>query len=367
MDLPAEMNSDSLTFNFPISDFDLSKLPIDPAVLKQYPEMLREAISDYYVGEFRAMGGEAQVAISDGVVHVAWVPVSGIDGLEEHGIALLKRGEYAVGVPLLESVLARAPGNPSVLLNLGMALSDQGKTGEAIDLLERLVALEPHNVLGWNALGVAHSRNMAPEAAEEALRRSLQLDPADGYAHRNLATILMRSSPREGLEHYRLAAELLPDDQNSQFGYGLALLKSGDSESADPVLKRSIEMAPLTEIAEMARSARREIAHKTMRSAGGDSPRADATMYCLAAIQLFAESPDLRKQVTFEIALLGRSGLDINNPDSKYTLKSLPGKFSGLQLVSYMYVGMKELAPDSDPGIDLSREYEQAKNLSAGQ
>ncbi|MCX6968885.1 MAG: tetratricopeptide repeat protein [Verrucomicrobia bacterium] len=361
------MNSDSLTFNFPISDFDISKLPIDPAVLKQDPEMLREAISDYYLGEFRGMGGDAWVTITDGVVNVAWVPVSGIDGLEEHGIALLKRGDYALGIPLLKSVLARALGNPDVLLNLGMALSDQGKTGEAIDLLERLVALEPHNVRGWNALGVAHSRNKAPEAAEEALRRSLQLDPADGYAHRNLASILMRSAPREGLEHYRLAAELLPDDQNSQFGYGLALLKSGDSDSADPVLKRSIEMAPLTEIAEMARTARREIAQKSMRSAGGSAPRPDAIMYCLSAIQLFAASPELRKAVTFEIALLGRGGLDINSTDQKYSLKSLPGKFSGLQLVSYMYVGMKELDPGSDPGIDLSGEYEQARQISPEQ
>jgi hypothetical protein len=168
------------------------------------------------------------------------------------------------------------------------------------------------------------------------------------------------------MAHYQRAAELLPDDPAAQYGYGKALLELGDPDSADPVFRRVIEMAPLSEIAEMARSARRDIAHKTLLSAGGDSPRADATMHCLAAIQLFAESPDLRKQVTFEIALLGRSGLDINNPDSKYTLKSLPGKFSGLQLVSYMYVGMKELAPDSDPGIDLSREYEQARNLSAG-
>ena len=248
-----------------------------------------------------------------------------------------------------------------------MALSDQRKIEEAIDMLERLVTLEPESARGWNALGVAQCRNNDLEQAEASLRRSLELDPQDGHAHRNLATLLLEHSPREAMAHYQRAAELLPDDQAAQYGYGKALLDLGDPDSADPVLRRVIELAPLSEIAEVARSARRDLAHRTMRSAGGDAPRADATMYCLAAIQLFAESPDLLRQVTFEIALLGRSGLDINDPDSKYTLKSPPGKFSGLKLVSYMYVGMKELALDSDPGIDLSREYEQARNLSAGQ
>jgi len=361
------MNPGSLTFTFPIGDFDLSKLPIDPALLNASPEMLREAISDYYADQFRAIGGEAQIAISGGVVNVRWISESGIDELVEHGVELLRQGDFATAVPLLQSALARVPNNTAVLLNLGMALSDQRKIEEAIDLLERLVTLEPESARGWNALGVAQGRNNDIEQAEASLRRSLELDPQDGHAHRNLATLLLEHSPREAMAHYRRAAELLPDDQAAQYGYGRALLALGDPDSADPVLRRVIEMAPLSEIAEMARSARRDLAHKSMRSAGGDSSRADATMYCLAAIQLFAESPDLRRQVTFEIALLGRNGLDINDPASKYTLKSLQGAFSGLQLVSYMYVGMKELAPDSDPGIDLSREYEQARNLSAGQ
>jgi hypothetical protein len=69
------------------------------------------------------------------------------------------------------------------------------------------------------------------------------------------------------------------------------------------------------------------------------------------------------KAITFEIAMLGRNGFDINDPAQKYTLKSLPGKFSGLHIVSIMYVGVKSIAPDQDPGIDLSREYQEAIKL----
>ena len=56
----------------------------------------------------------------------------------------------------------------------------------------------------------------------------------------------------------------------------------------------------------------------------------------------------------------------MNDPTPKYTLKTLPGQFSGLQLVAYLYVGMKKLAPDADAGIDLAREYAQALELMAG-
>ncbi len=56
--------------------------------------------------------------------------------------------------------------------------------------------------------------------------------------------------------------------------------------------------------------------------------------------------------------------MDINNPERKYQLISLQGNFSGLQLVCYMYVGFKRIAPEKDVGIDLSEEYRAALNLS---
>ncbi len=61
--------------------------------------------------------------------------------------------------------------------------------------------------------------------------------------------------------------------------------------------------------------------------------------------------------------MLGRNGLDVNNPERKYRLHNLPGEFSGLQLVSYMYVAFQQVAPQEDIGFDLSQEYQQALKL----
>lgn len=58
-------------------------------------------------------------------------------------------------------------------------------------------------------------------------------------------------------------------------------------------------------------------------------------------------------------------GLDINGPTPKYHLNSLPGEFSGLHLVSIMYVAFQQTAPGQDVGIDLSREYQAAQAIKA--
>lgn len=43
----------------------------------------------------------------------------------------------------------------------------------------------------------------------------------------------------------------------------------------------------------------------------------------------------------------------------------LPGSFSALQLVSFMYTGLLLIDPSLDAGIDLSREFSMAKELLA--
>jgi hypothetical protein len=112
---------------------------------------------------------------------------------------------------------------------------------------------------------------------------------------------------------------------------------------------------------ELAKNGLRELATATLKSKGF---RIDSVMYMLSALKLFQkESASRVKEIAFEIALKGRGGLDINNPDKKYQINSLSGDFTGLQLVSYMYVGFKKIAPDQDIGIDLSQEYNMALKL----
>ena len=87
-------------------------------------------------------------------------------------------------------------------------------------------------------------------------------------------------------------------------------------------------------------------------------------MYCLGALEhLSPLSPPEIQRITFEIAMLGTKGFEVNNPDQKYSLRSMDGKFSGLHLLCIMYVGSKLIAPESTPSFDLAIEYDEAKAM----
>jgi tetratricopeptide (TPR) repeat protein len=360
------MNQQPFSFILRIEDFDLSRLPIAADALRANPDLLTQAISEYYAAIFRKLGGTANVAIAAGAVHVSWAPQTGDarDLLFERCLGLLKQGNYREAEPLLQCLHARFPNDQDVLYNYGMMLSDQGRLDQACRLLERLVEIVPGHSHGWTALGVAHARNRDKQRGLAAFQTALQLDPANAYAMRNAAAILAQASPADAIPLYEKAAELLPEDQRTLFGYGACLLRLGRQEEADPILIKCIAINPLSDVAEEAKTARTKLAHENMRGNVAGGIRPDVVMYLLGAMKRFRDLGRMKTgTIAFEIAMLGRNGLDINNPAQKYTLKSLPGQFSGLHLVSIMYAGMKILDPSQDAGIDLSREYSEAKKL----
>ncbi len=90
-----------------------------------------------------------------------------------------------------------------------------------------------------------------------------------------------------------------------------------------------------------------------------------AVWFLLDALQRYSKlsTEDVRK-IAFEVAMIGREGLDYANPEKKYRLKSLPGEtFSGLQMMCLMHAGFKRLAPDQDTGMDLDEPFLTALGL----
>jgi len=65
-----------------------------------------------------------------------------------------------------------------------------------------------------------------------------------------------------------------------------------------------------------------------------------------------------------EIAQIGETGLEINNPLKRYSLTNLDGDFSGLQLLCYMHVGMALFDPKWIAAPGCSVEYEMAKGIT---
>ncbi len=361
--------SGPLEFTVAIRDFDRGLLP--PDARRVGSERFEQEVITYYQRQFAAVGGTVTLDMDEENIRVVWRPGDASEDPLEYALTLLRRGELEQAIPLMESLLVADPEDPDVLYNLGMAYSDTGRIDEAIELLSRAVETDPENANAFVALGVARQRNGEPSEALKALRSAIALDPVNSYAHRNLGGILAGlGGLREAEPHLREAVRLAPEDQQAVHGLAAVLHKLGDDErvaEADELYQRAIEIDPASQVAELARQARSGMAQESFRDAGGGTPRMDAVMYCLGALEKFdAMTPEQVRAVTLEIALLGRQGLDTNDPTPKYTLRSLPGEFTGLHLVSLLYVGFEQISPGNDIGFDLSREYETAQQLFVG-
>ena len=300
----------------------------------------------------------------DGDIQITWKPSPRKDPLDK--IAnILKGGKLDEGILLLELFLSDDPDDENVLFNLGMAYSDTGELNHAIEHLRHLVKSDPNHTHGRVALGVALLRFRKTDEGVHELETAIAQKPDDLWARRNLGAGLMQAERfSEAVEHLRHAIEIAPDDQAAWYGLAQALQFSGEMLESDKAYIKAIELDEFSDIAELARKARSNLAEKGFHAASGDAPRMDAVMYCLSALQHFEKlSLEQVRQIGFEIALLGTRGLDVNSPEQKYTLKNMEGNFSGLHLVCLQYVAFKKLAPEQNIGFDLSVEYRTALKL----
>ncbi len=284
-----------------------------------------------------------------------------IDKFKE-GVNLAESGRLEEARSAFEEILLDDPRNADVLYNLGMCFTELGRPDKAIVALKKSTEYNPKHSNSYVALGYAYTKMGESEAAIRYLLEALNLDPDNAYAMRNLGGIFgKRGDMEQSLSYLDKAYRMNPSDANTVYGLAYCYQQLNDYQKADEYYRKVLKMDAASHLKELSRDRLREIAMIHLKSKG---LRVDAVMYMVSALNLFErESEDRVREITFEIASKGRSGLDINNPDKKYTINSLSGTFTGLQLVSYMYVGFKRIAPDQDIGVDLSQEYAMAMKL----
>lgn len=145
------------------------------------------------------------------------------------------------------------------------------------------------------------------------------------------------------------------------FGLAHALENLDEITEADRIYRNLIDRFPASQVAEMAREARMGIAQQNLRSNVPGGFRPDVMMYIASALDTFDKlGPKKRQEIAVEIALLGQCGFDIDDPEQKYALRTLPGKFSGLHLLALMYTAFKQIDPTVNSGANFDAEYKMA-------
>ncbi len=355
--------SQEYSFSLPYDAFDLDLISLRPSDVGSSDFTAK--VSDFFASQFAKFGGRARVICDDSAqtIDVKWTKERGFKEPKDRALELLQAGKIAEAIPLLWTLHQEHPNDTDALYNLGVAYSELGQLPKAIAILERLVELAPKHVHGLIGLGVAYIRSQKLQFGEDHLRKALKLEPNNQWALRNLgACLLKQDKAEEAVPVLEAAVKAAPRDVQSIIGLGQALEEVGRPEDADDQYVKAIQIGGPQQLLDLAKDRRTALAHKTMRDRGDFRP--DVMMYITGALDKFANlSAKDVQAIGVEIAILGQNGLDINDPEQKYKLQSLPGKYSGLHLCSIMYAAFKQFAPREDVGIDFSKEYEAALEM----
>ncbi|MEZ6081266.1 MAG: tetratricopeptide repeat protein [Pirellulaceae bacterium] len=358
--------SQEYTFTLPFDDFDLDLIGLESS--ERGSSTFTEKVSQFFADQFAQFGGKARVIVNDSNrdIEVRWTKGASWQSPKDKVLELLNAGKIAEAVPVIWTLVKEQPQDSDNLYNLGVSYSELGELPKAISILEQLVRIDPDHVHGLVALGVAQIRSNKFQFGEESLRKALKREPRNPWALRNIGACLMKQGRSEdAVPFLELAVKVAPNDLQAIIGLGQALESVGRTEDADDFYARAIKQGGPPQLIDIAKERRTHLAHSTMRERAGFRP--DAMMYIAGALEKFANMTTAQIQaIGFEIAILGQSGLDINNPDKKYTIKSLPGEFSGLHLCSIMFAAFKQFAPNEDVGIDFSQEYSAAISMKQG-
>jgi len=352
--------SQEYSFSLPYAAFDLDLIGLSAVDIDA--QEFSEKVSQFFASEFAKCGGKARVVLNDTAktINVKWTKEDGFKEPKLRALELLQAGKIADAIPLLWALLQQRPSDIDALYNLGVAYSELGQVQKSIAILQRLVEAEPKHVHGLVALGVACIKQGDVTGGEKYLRQALNLEPQNLWALKNLgACLLKQGRANDAIPVFEKALSATPEDPQLIIGTAQAYEGVDRVTDADVLYVKLIALGGPEHILNLAKDRRTAIAQKTMRERGEFRP--DVMMYISGALEKFAGMTKNQIQaIGVEIAIRGQRGLDINDPDSRYTLKSLPGDFSGLHLVSIMYAAFQQFAPGENIGLDFSKEYEAA-------
>ena len=265
----------------------------------------------------------------------------------------LQKGDFNQGRTLLLKVLEEAPGHLEAMYNLGLVYNETGDLDLSIATLKQCLEINPRYTNAWVALGYSFYGKKQYVQATEALEQALQLDPDNVFALMNLGGVLaFQGRLEDAAQMMERAYLLVPEDPAILHGLAKLYEDLGDLDNA---LKYLDLLKQNPNLAERAVGAIKRIKGKK------EQIKPETVNFLAEALQVFAAQPlDLARKIVHEIMELGQRRINLGEAEEYYELPSLPGRFVGLQLLCYLYVGTKQVGGDAKSVADLAIEYHEA-------
>lgn len=115
-------------------------------------------------------------------------PLAHADELQDIN-ALLKQGQHAKALELVNRYLAQKPADPNARFAKGLILAEQNKTAEAIEIFSALSRDYPQLPEPFNNLAVLYASQGQYEKARQQLEKSIRTHPSYATAYENLGDV----------------------------------------------------------------------------------------------------------------------------------------------------------------------------------
>jgi tetratricopeptide (TPR) repeat protein len=348
---------------------EIFQTALDTVSIEGLPPMtdsgFEQAVIAHYALQYAAKGWNAAVVVSDGFVRVVAVPQQGVEP-KAYLLGLLRHGYIEDALPGLEAMYGMVD-DADICFNYGVALSELGRVEESLAPLNKCRNLDPGYDNAAIAIGVSLAKLGRHDEAEVVLKAAAKIQPDNALVKQNLAATLARAGKfAEALPYFRQAASLAPNNPVALMGLANCLNSMDEHKKESlKVYKDLAKRFPDSQFAETVKQILNRAGQDDLRKVVDGGYRPDAVEYMIGAMKRFTDLPHEQVgRAVMEIAQLGETGLEINNPLKRYSLTNLEGDFSGLQLLCYMHVGMAQFDPGMDCGSGLQREFEIAKGLT---
>jgi Flp pilus assembly protein TadD len=200
-------------------------------------DAIAAAIARYQAGAFR----EAAALFADLRVAAPEDPTL----LRLQGLALVRAGDPASGVPLLARARQLAPDDPLSTLHLGIGRHAAGALTEAAQLFRACIALMPGRAAPFVNLAIVRLDQGDARAAARAARAAVAAEPSSADARLALARALAARGDRNGaVAAYEACLRLRPNDADAWVSYGAALYRFGAMGQATTALDRALTIVP---------------------------------------------------------------------------------------------------------------------------
>lgn len=352
--------SQEFAFKLGFDEFDRSLLGEPPPTVGS--DDFKSKITEFFAKQFTGFGGKARVVIDDAsrVIEVLWTKDARWKDPKQNALDLLNAGKIKQSLPILTTLYHKDPTHVDTSYRLGLAYSELGQYEQAAEFLEKAVELAPDHIHAVVGLGVAEVGLGNLLIGEEWLRKAVQLEPDNKWALRNLAGALMKQRRfDESLLMIRQCLAVVPNDIAMMIAHGDCLAELGRSDESEVHYRLAVKTGGPDHLLDLAKARLTKKSENTFRSSGDVRP--DVVQYMKDALERFKSMDASQIQhLALELTLLGNKGVNINDPTQKHRIKTWAGDYSGLHLISIMYAAFQQFAPDTDLGIDLSKEYEIA-------